>query len=251
VKNGSSFIWAFDFDGTISSIVSDRSAARLDPECQDLLADLSADPNQVVAIVSSRHIDDLRSRVPISDVVLAGSSGLEWIIPGGQRIAPNDLAMDRLGKERARILPGLKMLESIEGVEIEDKEWSVAVHYRKVADAQRSTVADEIGKLKETLSISPHFGPDVAEVQFLPDVSKEIAVKLLSKMFKSKSRKRPLVFAGDDQNDAQAMQWVLSHGGSAYVVGGHISVLGAQNVGSPSELARTIRRWFQTSNRQR
>jgi len=50
-----------------------------------------------------------------------------------------------------------------------------------------------------------------------------------------------IVYAGDDENDAVAIRWVLSKGGAGFVVGNRISVPQARHVEGPADLARAVR----------
>jgi trehalose 6-phosphate phosphatase len=244
MKSPRSAIWAFDFDGTLSHLVPDRDSAALDPACEDLLADLADDKGQVVAVVSSRSLEDLKLRIRINNVVLAGGSGLEWLVPGGQWLGPNHQTVERLHAERQRLLPALAEVGQIQGVEIEDKTWSAAVHFRGVPAKERVLVARKLEDLNIRHGVSLHYGPDVAEVQFLQEVSKELAMKTLVTLFSASRNTRKLVYAGDDQNDAQAMRWVMDKGGTVFIVGNRISLAGAYVVPDPTALARAIRRRF-------
>lgn len=241
MKNYKYNLWAFDFDGTISHIVPDRNSAVLDPDCRDVLTSLANDHNQIVAVVSSRSLEDLRTRVSIKNVILAGGSGLEWWAPGGLRLGPNRVAKDRLIKTREKIFPALKAVGRIPGVEIEDKNWSAAIHFRKVADENLSIVAQELEDLHYNYNITLQYGPEVAEVQFLEEVNKKIAVKVLATLFGRRLTSARLIYSGDDQNDAQAMRWVLKKKGAAYIVGNQISIKNANVVADPTDLARALR----------
>lgn len=234
--------WIFDFDGTISDLVPDRTAAVLHPACRSLLSELAANPDHVVAVISSRPLDDLAGRIEIDGVTLAGASGLEWALPGGHRLGPSARAVDRLKRERRRLLPALRPLARVPGVDLEDKEWSTAVHFRQADLAARGEVARELGRLQVLHAVTIHFGPEVAEVQFLAEVNKEIAVKTLVRLNASRYEDGNILYAGDDQNDALAMKWVLAHHGTAFAVGNRISVPGSQAVDNPADLAYAIRR---------
>jgi trehalose 6-phosphate phosphatase len=82
---GHRLLWVFDFDGTLSPIVPDRAAARLHRECERMLRFLARSPWNRVAVLSSRTLDDVGSRVPVPGVFIGGASGLEWRFPGGHR----------------------------------------------------------------------------------------------------------------------------------------------------------------------
>ncbi|MGE5285580.1 MAG: hypothetical protein ACM3OG_11505, partial [Actinomycetota bacterium] len=50
-----------------------------------------------------------------------------------------------------------------------------------------------------------------------------------------------IVYAGDDENDAIAIRWVLSKGGAGIVVGNRITVPRARHVENPAGLPRAVR----------
>jgi trehalose 6-phosphate phosphatase len=119
------FAWSnvligLDFDGTLAPIVQRPDRARLRARTRGLLVSLAeAYP---VAVLSGRGRADVRARldgVPVRAVV--GNHGLE---PGAD-----------LGACRALVagwIPSLrKALDDQQGVEIEDKTYSLAVHYRR------------------------------------------------------------------------------------------------------------------------
>ena len=126
-------LWVFDFDGTLSTIVPDRTEARLHRECERMLRLLARSPWNRVAVLSSRALDDIVSRLPVPGVFVGGASGLEWQLPGGHRVGPGAASEALLATKRQAVSPLLKEMASIPGVEIEDKRWSVAVHYRNAS----------------------------------------------------------------------------------------------------------------------
>ncbi len=235
-------LWAFDFDGTLSPLVPSRSRARLDSDCEDLLQALAHDPRYVVAIVTTRSLEDLESRIPIEDVFLAGSSGLEWKLPNNQYLTPTPRARERADRERERVRSALDCICRIHGVELEDKFWSIAVHYRNVHRENHAEIVRELEYLRVSLGLSLRFGPEVAEIQLIEEVDKSTAVRALVRLNERKFHNPQLVYAGDDQNDVTAMRWVLERQGTVYVVGDRISVKGASVVLNPSDLALTISR---------
>ena len=234
-------IWAFDFDGTLSHLVPVPSDATLDVACERLLDDLATDPHQKVAVISSRTLDDLMTRIRVDNVILAGGSGLEWWLPGDGRIGPHWRAAKRREAEKQRLQPTLRKLGNVPGVVVEDKTWSAAVHFRNVALEDRVGVTREIENLRICYGATLYYGPEVAEIQFLPEVSKEFALKTFLALSGAEAAGQTIVYAGDDQNDALAMQWVLDRGGVAYIVGDGISLAGAEVVPDPTALARAIR----------
>ena len=238
---GRRFLWVFDFDGTLSSIVPDRNEARLHRECERMLRILVRSPWNRVAVLSSRTLDDIVSRVPVPGVLVGGASGLEWVLPGGHRIGPGDASEALLEEKRRGVFPILKELSSIPGVEIEDKRWSVAVHYRNASPRSFRKRMSLLQRLRDRTGIKVFRGHEVVEVQLLGGGGKSAGVRRLCRVADWDPAVERIVYAGDDENDAVAIRWVLSKGGVGIVVGGRITVLRAYHVEGQAGLARAVR----------
>ena len=233
-------LWVFDFDGTLSPIVEDRHAARIHPLCRELLKALSQMPGHFVAVLSSRSIEDLAGRLPLPRVLLGGASGLEWRLPGGHRIRPGDPVEARREKARKAVDPLLTRLSFIPGVDVEDKGWSVAVHHRHVLPGVVPMLEPLLAELQEMPDIRVYRGPSVAEVQLLRNVSKSFGLQRICRILRFDPSTDRILYAGDDENDAVAMRWVLRKGGIAFSVGGAARVHGARVVEDPVALARAV-----------
>lgn len=234
-------LWVFDFDGTLSTLVPNRNAAYLHPESLELLAELAANPLDRVAVLSSRALDDLVGRVPIPQVFLGGGSGLEWHIPGGQRISPGEKEENILEDARRYVLPVLEWIAAFPGVELEDKRWSVSLHYRQVLPEKIPTLLPLIAVLKRFQYIRLFECPFVIEVQFLPMGNKSFGIQRLCQLLDFDPSEGQILYAGDDENDAAAMQWVLSWNGTVFIVGGRVRIAGARYVDGPATLVRSLR----------
>lgn len=129
---------AFDFDGTLAPIVPDPAEAHPRPSTRELLVRLcEAYP---CAVISGRGHADLAARlqgIPLHAVV--GNHGLD------PRVSPSSLA-DAVASWR----PALEALEAQHpGVLVEDKRFSIAVHYRKSREKKRALAAirDAVARL--------------------------------------------------------------------------------------------------------
>lgn len=80
-------LWVIVRDGTLSPLVQEWRDARILPQARDLLRKLAAKPGERVALLSSRVLDDLITRVDVRGVCLGGASSVEWLLPGGKRWA--------------------------------------------------------------------------------------------------------------------------------------------------------------------
>jgi len=238
---GQRLLWVFDFDGTLSPIVADRNEARLHRECERMLRFLVRSPWNRVAVLSSRTLDDIVARVPVPGVFVGGAGGLEWKLPGGHRFGPGTASEARLEKKRQAVSSILKEIASLPGVEIEDKRWSVAVHYRNASPRSFRRRVSLLQQLRDRIGIKLYRGPEVVEVQLLGGGGKSAGVRRLCRLADWNPTGERIVYAGDDENDAVAIRWVLSKGGAGFVVGNRISVPQAHHVEGPADLARAVR----------
>ena len=240
IEAGIRSLWVFDFDGTLSPIVEDRHAARIHPMCRELLKRLARMPLQFVVVLSSREIEDLAKRVPLPRVFLGGASGLEWRLPGGHRIRPGDTFEARREKVRGTLAPLFSRLSFIPGVDVEDKGWSVAIHHRHILPEVVAMLEPLLKEIEGTPDVRVYRGPSVFEVQLLRNVNKSFGVRTICRIIGFDPSKDRLLYAGDDENDALAMRWVLRKGGVAFTVGGAARVPGARVVENPVALARAV-----------
>jgi trehalose 6-phosphate phosphatase len=234
-------LWVFDFDGTLSPIVPDRTEARLHRECERMLRFLARSPWNRVAVLSSRTLDDVVSRVPVPGVFIGGASGLEWQFPGGHRIGPGAASEALLEKKRKAVSPLLKEMALIPGVEIEDKHWSVAIHHRNASPRSFQKRTSLLQRLRDRTGIKLYRGHEVAEVQLVLGGGKSAGVRRLCRITERDPSRERIVYAGDDENDAVAIRWVLSGGGTGIVVGTRITVPHAHHVEGPADLPTAVR----------
>lgn len=117
---------AFDFDGTLAPIVADRSVAEMRPSTAALLARTCA--LYPCAVISGRSVSDVTARLGGAAVrYVSGNHGLE---PGR--------GLEAFARECAQVRALLEdALAEATGVEVEDKGFSLAVHYRH-APAKRA-----------------------------------------------------------------------------------------------------------------
>jgi len=234
-------LWVFDFDGTLSPIVPDRNEARLHRECERMLRFLSRSPWNRVAVLSSRTLDDVVSKVPVPGIFVGGASGLEWRLPGGHRIGPGAASEALLAARRRAVFPLFEEIASVPGVEIEDKGWSVAIHYRNASPRSFRRRVILLQRLRNRKGVKVFREPEVVEVQMLGYGGKSAGVRRLCRITEWDPSRDRIVYAGDDENDAVAIRWVLSKGGDGIVVGNRITVPQARHVEAPPDLVGAVR----------
>ena len=111
-----------DFDGTLVPMVDDPNGVSLDPPVQRVLCQLARHRGSSVYIMSGRRLADLRRRVRIPGVRLLGLYG--WEKPGATLPPEQKRLLRRAKRWLAQWLPALP------GIELEDKGFALAVHYR-------------------------------------------------------------------------------------------------------------------------
>jgi trehalose-phosphatase len=235
-------VWIFDFDGTLSPIVADRHAARLHPACRDLLIYLHQDQGHQVAVLSSRRLEDLTSRIDIPGVYIGGYNGLRWISPEGRVLDRGHFFPGDLQKSRVAMLPGIMALKELAGLDIEDKEWAITLHLRKLPPDLKEEAARKILSWKNLDGIRVLKGPEAWEIIFSPSFDKSVGVRILCQELHFDVRGDILIYAGDDENDALAMAYVASTGGINITVGSRPLVAGSHLINNPDSLAPFCRK---------
>ena len=233
-------IWMFDFDGTLSPLVADRTAAKLDPVCREMLCRLAAVEGFYCAILSSRHLADLESRVHVAGIYLGGSSGVEWKLPDGRRRAPEADWQEKIRTARETMIPEIMEWSRLPGVEVEDKRWSVAIHTRRADQEAQQQLAIRLGRWQKAQRVSVFRGPAVLEIQLLPEVNKATGVRAFCDLVNGIPHACNFRYAGDDENDAIAMRLVQDWEGRIFTIGKEAIVPGSEVVASPSDLAKRI-----------
>src|SRR5256885_12490984 len=128
-------VLAFDFDGTLAPIVARPDQAHVPDAVAHGLAELSrALP---VAVVTGRSVADVRARLGFQPRWVIGNHGAE-----DPDVGPPSAASQALDALRHRIAGcGEALVDA--GVEVEDKRYSLALHYRLAPDPGRALVCIE------------------------------------------------------------------------------------------------------------
>ena len=183
---------AFDFDGTLAPIVARPDDARIPLPVARRLRQLG---EQVpVAVVTGRSVADVSARLGFDPTFVVGNHGVED--PDGPSPQRWSAALGPL-REQLRL-----QAEELarHGVRVEDKAFSIALHYRLAPDPQRAQDAiaqalqGDLGDLsvlggKCVVNVTPRGAPDKGD-----------AVLALAQRCQAEAG----VFMGDDDNDEPA-----------------------------------------------
>lgn len=194
---------ALDFDGTLAPIVRERARAAMSARTRDTLR-LLAETYPTV-IVSGRARADVAGRLGGAPVKLVlGNHGAEGGLGDARTRA-------RLRREiRAAKCALVDDLEGLDGVEIEDKEYSLSIHDRNATDpeAARVAIAAAVSKLGPSMRSEP--GKRVTNVVHVDAPDKGAAVRALH----HDRGAAQVIFVGDDVTDESVFRlrapWLVS-----------------------------------------
>lgn len=213
----------FDYDGTLTPIVSRPEEALLSPEVREKIYALAQKPTSSVGIISGRSMSELKSMVAVEGIYYAGNHGLEIEGPGLKFVSkPAETARATI-KDIARQLSAA--LESIDGVIVEDKGLSLSVHYRLVKKGDENIVAATFKQITAPLAnegkIKVTSGKKVLEVRPPIDWHKGKAVEAITREIKALLKLESVLtlYLGDDTTDEDAFRVVHRPVGWSIFVG--------------------------------
>jgi len=215
LKTANRIFFFFDYDGTLTPIVSHPEKAILPEETRTLLLALKKNPKFLLAIVSGRSLKDIRKLVGLKGVYYVGNHGLEVFAPkrGIKKMVPEEVAPE-LGRIRDRLNNQLK---DVGGVFIEDKGWILAIHYRNVDPRQVPPIIMALKKeIKDSMvPVCLGHGKMVSEIRPQSTANKGTAVLgLLDQV--SQNELFP-IYIGDDQTDEDAFKALRKIGITIFV----------------------------------
>ncbi|NIV33880.1 MAG: trehalose-phosphatase [Anaerolineae bacterium] len=210
-----------DYDGTLAEFAPTPEHVRPDLEVVSLIGRLAQNPRFRVAVVSGRRLGHVQKLVPVPGVLLAGTYGVELLMPEGTRIDRLDYdgvrpTLDTLKPRWADLIAGRV------GYFLEDKGWALALHARFADEAEYNRVLDGARRLAE--AAMRQAAPDLFRLlgghKFLeigPKLAhKGLAVEYLLDQFPWHGAV-PL-YLGDDDKDEEAFGVIKARGGIAVVV---------------------------------
>lgn len=192
-----------DYDGTLVPIKKTPSRAVLSNRMREILRRILKHRRISLGLVTGRSLSNIRRLVRLKGVFLIANHGFEtwldekiWVHPHAKRCLP---VLDKV------FLSLKKKLNSLRGVFIEHKQYSLTIHYRNVPARHvplvRRRVKDVIspysGNLRTTV------GKKVLEIR--PGISwgKGHAISRVLQLMRLR-RKPAIIYIGDDTTDEDA-----------------------------------------------
>ncbi len=234
---GRSLALIFDYDGTLTPIVSHPSLAVLPGANRDSLATLAALDRITVGIISGRALEVLKGFVDLPNLKYAGSGGMQLDLDS-QRFVDGSLAeFERVSDSISTALT--RHLEAFPETWIERKPGCLTVHYRALPPLNAvwfvQEVRDCIGQL--SCDSGPLRVREVTrslEITLAGSWTKGDAIEW---MLGGQNRELFALFAGDGANDAEAMEAVNARGGLTIGIGNEAPACAQLHVETPQEFA--------------
>jgi len=243
--HGKKIFFFFDYDGTLTPIVSRPENALLSEEVRSLLGTL-ADLSTVV-IISGRDLKDIKEKVGLRNIFYAGSHGYEIEGPEGTHLR-YEAGLSYLPIIRAITIELQDILNDIPGVQIEQKKFAVAVHYRNVPEGQIEKV-----RMLTSQAVGPHKdliigkGKMVLEVRPAMEWDKGKAVDWITSSLNA-GPKDFYVYAGDDMTDEDAFKGLYENS-IGFLVGSAVDSYADYVLKNTDETKELIKRMIKNISR--
>ena len=223
------------FDGVLAEYQSDPDSAHVTSARLELLRRLQQVPGVIVAVISGRPVDDLRSRVPLGpEAFYIGLHGFEIAGPEFAWTWPDAMGEyeDRMREVSVRLQD---MITGVPGLRLESKGPIVALHTREASPEDviwsRFQLLSAAADLVNTEVVRGLRGHDVLELLPNVDCTRAGAVRTVRRCVEERLR-RPVftVYIGEDVADDDALS-AAAEDGVAAVVGRRQDV--ARHLDSP------------------
>ena len=207
-----------DYDGTLAEFAPTPEHVEPDPEVISILRKLADHPGIRPMVISGRRLAHVKRLLPVPEVLLAGTYGVELRLPTGEDVERID---------HAEVRPVLELIkrrwEAIiaeeDGFFLEDKGWALAIHGRYAAAAEAE---DVLGEAKaETEAMLTGAPPELFRIlgghKFL-EVGPTLAHKGQTVDYLLERYPWPgalPLYVGDDDKDEEAFSVIHAHGGLA------------------------------------
>lgn len=225
-----------DFDGTLVEIVERPDAVVVEPGLPEILARLQDRLGGALAIVSGRPVSFLDHHFRPYRFDMAGLHGLE------QRIAGELTLCDPEEHPQLRRLIG-RLNEAVagkQGVLIEDKGCSVAIHWRLAPQEKEFALATAHAAV-EALGSEYRLQHGKAVAEILPSAAGK--GKVIERFLHAAPyRGRRPIFVGDDLTDENGFKTVNARNGLSVRIGAGETIAKVR-LGTPADLRHCLSSW--------
>lgn len=199
-----------DYDGTLTPIAERPESAKLSRVMKNMLARLTLCENLSVSIVSGRSLEQLKELIGVSGLLYVGNHGFEIDGPGIRHIHPGAVETQTIMAEIFESLTN--NFKVMPGIIIENKIYTLSVHYRQVLDEKvdrvRTLFLNTIFPFLDQAKVIFTEGKKVLEVRPALGWNKGTAVSWLfgRKLASMPAQSALPIYVGDDKTDEAALK---------------------------------------------
>ena len=208
-----------DYDGTLTPVADRPELAKLDDSMRQILERLSKVTS--LTIITGRDIHNVKRFVQLPELIYAGNHGLEIEGPGGinfQYEHEGDY-LKMLGQVMLECQQ--RLASAFEGIQIELKKFTIAVHYRYVAEAEIKLFMSKIQEIVQRYSrLKLGYGKKVIEFRPNIDWDKGKAMQWIAEKLNLNHPDFFHIYVGDDITDEDAFR-ALPDTGMGILVSNH------------------------------
>jgi trehalose-phosphatase len=211
IKTAQHIALFLDYDGTLTPIQKQPDDAVLSEQTSEILRLLSRIPQISLSIVMGRSMVDIKKFAQFKNINISANHGLHIRTKEYEWIHPVASATRFIIQKIYLVLQ--KKLKSFPDITLENKHFSLAIHYRNanlsLIPRLHLLIIDAVGPFKSNVSITS--GKKVVEIKPRTDWDKGKAIECIVK--KMNSNTPPLlIFIGDDTTDEDAFRTLRSKG---------------------------------------
>jgi trehalose-phosphatase len=205
----SPLIVMLDIDGTLAPLAPTPEAAFVPEATRAVVAALASKADVHVALVTGRAAADGRRFAGFDGVWVIGNHGIEAITPAGEPVVDAN-AVPYRGDIAAAVEELTRRVGSIPGVWVEDKLWTLSVHYRLADPAVEPRLRQTMDDVAHAHGLRLIRGKKIFELRPPIHVHKGTAALELSRRLAGPQLAASLFYAGDDRTDEDAFRSLRS-----------------------------------------
>ena len=237
-KSDKKIVFFLDYDGTLTPIVDRPELAVINEQMRELVKRFCV--KFTTAIVSGRMREDVEKLAGVKGIFYAGSHGFDIQGIGVSMIQPKAKETIPVVDKVTGVLKDV--LSGIDGVIIEEKKFSVAVHYRLVKEEHIPATKDVVEKVvDENDALRLMNGKMVFEILPAIDWNKGKAVRWIMKALDLSWEDHAVFYIGDDTTDEDAFRTVNSRGVGILVSNQERKSAARFRLASPDEVGKLFK----------
>ena len=198
--SGTPLMLLLDIDGTLAPIAGRPTEAVLPQATRLVIDQLARTPDVHVVAVSGRSALDSRRLICLDDTWIIGNHGIEVAPPMGPPVPRAEVVpfADRVAVAAAR---ALAFAHDIPGVIVENKIWTLSVHYRLANRHIVPELTNQVIGIARDLGLRVTTGKEVIELRPPIDIDKGTAAVELAQSLGALDHEASILCAGDDRTD--------------------------------------------------